>query len=60
MPKKGAAKIFTKKPPFKFEDPHSRPDYNKKDKNNKNNGALFIRFITLINGFGHIILGGFV
>jgi hypothetical protein len=49
-----------KDPFIKLENPHPQPDYSKKNKNNKGGRALFVRFITLINGFGYIILSGFV
>jgi hypothetical protein len=53
-------KIFIKDSFIKFEDSHPRPDYSKKNKNNKDNGTLFIGFMALINDFGYIILGGFI
>jgi hypothetical protein len=58
--KKGIVKIFVKDPPIKLENPHPRPDYSKKDKNNKDGRTLFAGFITSINNFRRIILGGFV
>jgi hypothetical protein len=60
MPKKGAMKTFIKKFFIKFKNPYPRPDYGKKDKDNKNGGTPSARFMALIGGFGHIILGGFI
>jgi hypothetical protein len=45
---------------IKFKNPHPQSNYNKKNKNNKNNGAPFIKFIILINGFGYIVLNRFI
>jgi hypothetical protein len=53
-------KILVKNPLIKLENPHPRPDYGKKNKNNKDGKTSFAGFITLINGFKYIILGKFV
>jgi hypothetical protein len=52
--------MFIKKSFIKFENLYPQPDYNKKDKNNKNNRVLFTRFIVSINSFIYIILNRFV
>jgi hypothetical protein len=58
--KKGIIKIFIKNSFIKLENPYPRPNYGKKNENNKNGGTPSTGFIILINGFGYIVLGGFV
>jgi hypothetical protein len=53
-------KIFIKNSFIKLENSYPRPDYDKKNKNNKNNRILFAEFIILIGGFVYIVLGRFV
>jgi hypothetical protein len=58
--KKRIMKTFAKEPPIKFENLHPRPDYGKKDKDNKNGGVSFAGFMASIGGFVYIILDGFI
>jgi hypothetical protein len=53
-------KIFIKKTSIKFENPHPQPDYDKKNKNNKDRRASSVGFMALIGNFVYGILGGFI